>query len=102
MKCKKCKSIESIIHVTNVGDFCLDCHNDYMAELLGVSKMDDFPKIISGYDADGIIHRFKISNMIMPGFSVWKAEEIEGGYQFEILIKPEENQAVMRKLQLAT
>ena len=49
MKCKKCKSIEATIHVANVGDFCLDCHNDYMAELLGVSKMDDFSKIISGY-----------------------------------------------------
>jgi len=34
-----------------------------MAELLGESKMDDFPKIISGYDADGIIHRFKISRV---------------------------------------
>lgn len=32
--------------------------------------------------------------MIMPGFSLWKAEEMEGGYQFEILVKPEENQAV--------
>ena len=40
MKCKKCKSRESTIHVSNVGDFCLDCHNDYMAELLGVSKID--------------------------------------------------------------
>src|SRR5680860_556915 len=77
MKCKKCKSIEATIHVADVGDFCLDCHNDYMAELLGVSKMDDFSKIISGYDADGLMHRFEISNMIMPGFSVWKAEEME-------------------------
>ncbi|ODA41872.1 hypothetical protein [Desulfosporosinus sp. BG] len=94
MKCKKCKSTESTVHVVNVGDFCLDCHNDYMAELLGISKMNDFPRIISGYDAKGIIHRFEISTMIMPGFSVWKAEEIEGGYQFEILVKPEENQAV--------
>jgi len=32
--------------------------------------------------------------MIMPGFSVWKAEELEGDDQFEILVKPEENQAV--------
>ncbi len=65
-----------------------------MVELLGVSKMDDFSKIISGYDADGIMHQFEISNMIMPGFSVWKAEEMEGGYHFEILVKPEKNQAV--------
>ena len=46
MKCKQCKSIESTIHVANVGDFCLDCHNDYMAELLGISKMNDFPRTI--------------------------------------------------------
>lgn len=38
MKCKQFKSIESTIHVANVGDFCLDCHNDYTAELLGVSN----------------------------------------------------------------
>ncbi|WP_427854437.1 DUF7713 domain-containing protein [Desulfosporosinus metallidurans] len=48
----------------------------------------------STLDVDGMIHRFEISNMIMPGFSVWKAEELEGDYQFEILVKPEENQAV--------
>ncbi|WP_291299695.1 hypothetical protein [Desulfosporosinus sp. BICA1-9] len=34
MKCKKCKSMEATIHVANVGDFCLECHNDYMAKLL--------------------------------------------------------------------
>ncbi|HZK52738.1 MAG TPA: hypothetical protein VFC84_00840 [Desulfosporosinus sp.] len=97
MKCKKCKSIEATIHVANIGDFCLNCHNDFMAELLGVSKMDDFAKIISGYDVDGIMHRFEISNMIVPGFSVWKAEEIEGGYQFEVFVKPEGNQVVAIK-----
>ena len=42
----------------------------------------------------GIMHRFEISNMLMPGFSVWKAEETEGDYQFEVLVKLEENQAV--------
>lgn len=94
MKCKKCKSSEATIHVTDVGDFCLNCHNEIMANLLGVNKMNDFLKIISVYDVDGILHRFEISNMIMPGFSVWKAEEMEGAYQFEILAKPEENQTV--------
>ena len=93
MKCEKCKSNEASIHVVNVGDFCLGCHNGYMAELLGVSKMNDFLKIISVYDAYGIMHRFDISNMLMPGFSVWKAEEMVGDYQFEVLVKPEENQA---------
>lgn len=65
-----------------------------MANLLGVNKMNDFSKIISVYDVDGIMYRFEVSNMILPGFSVWKAEEMEGDYQFEVLAKPEENQVV--------
>ena len=94
MKCDKCQSKEAYIHLENVGDFCLDCHNDYMADVLGVKKMNDFFKIFSVDDTDGIKHRFEISNMIMPGFSVWKAEETDGGYLFEVFVKPEENQTV--------
>lgn len=45
-------------------------------------------------DVEGITHQFEISNMIMPEFSVWKAEEINGGYQFEVFVKPDENQAM--------
>lgn len=97
MKCKKCKSNESIIHVADVGDFCLDCHNDDMAELLGVETTDEFSKVIWVYDADGIIHQFKISNMIMPGFSMWRAKGIENRYQYEVLLKPEEDQAMAIK-----
>lgn len=93
MECKKCKSNEAIIHVTGVGNFCLECHNDDMAELLGVDIINDFSKSIWVYDADRIIHQFKISNMIMPGFSIWRAEGIKNKYQFEVLLKPEENQA---------
>ncbi len=63
------------------------------------NKTSDFSKNISVYDVDGIVHEFEISNMIIPGFSVWKAEEMEGAYQFEVLTKPEENQAdAIRKL----
>ena len=94
MKCKKCKSSEATIHVENGGDFCLNCHNDYMAKLLRVKKTTDFSKSISVHDAYGIMHWFDISNMLMPGFSVWKAEETEGDYQFEMRVKPEENQAL--------
>lgn len=93
MKCNTCQSNEATIHLSGVGAFCLDCHNDYMADLLGVEKMVDFSKMISRNDAEGIEHQFKISNMIMPGFSAWKAAEINGGYQFEVFVKPEENQA---------
>ncbi len=97
MKCKKCKLNEATIHVADGGDFCLDCHNDAMAELLGVDITKEFSKIIWVYDADGVIHQFKISNMIMQGFSAWRAEEIENGYRFEVFLKPEEDQAMAIK-----
>jgi len=71
-----------LLFMMQIGDFCLDCHNEYMAELLGVSITNNFSKIVSFNDAEGIMHQFEISNMIMPGFSVWKAEEVDGGYQF--------------------
>ena len=45
-------------------------------------------------DVDGIRHEFEISNMIMQGLSIWKAEEMGGEYEFEVLAKLEENQAV--------
>ena len=94
MKCKKCKSKEAIIHMADVGDFCLDCHNDDMAALLGVDITDEFSKDIWAYDADRTSHQFKISNMIMPGFSIWRAEGVGNRYQFEVFLKPEENQAM--------
>ena len=93
MKCNKCKSNEATIHLENVGEFCLNCHNDFIADLIGVNAIKDFTKIISANDVDGNTHQFEISNRIMPGFSVWKAEDMEGDYQFEVLVKPEENQA---------
>ncbi len=94
MKCNECKSNEATIHIANVGEFCLNCHNDFMADLNGVNRMNDFSRIISVYDAHGIMHQFDISNRLMPGFSIWQAEEIEGNYQFEVFVKPEDNQAV--------
>jgi len=41
-----------------------------MADLLGVKKMNDFSKMITMNDVEGIEPQFEISNMIMPGFSV--------------------------------
>lgn len=68
-----------------------------MAEVIGVNRTNDFSKIISVDNVDGIRHGFEILNMIMPGFSIWKAEEMGGEYEFEVLAKPKENQAVAMK-----
>lgn len=65
-----------------------------MANMLGVNRRTDFSKVISVNDADGVLHRFEISNRIMPGFSVWNAYEVGGDYRFEVFVKPEGNQTL--------
>lgn len=97
MKCEVCKSNQAMIRITNVGNFCLDCNNDRVAESLGLRKLDDFERIVSIHDAEKVMHRFEISNMIMPGFSKWSAEEVGGGYQYEVMAKPEDNQEAALK-----
>ncbi len=92
MKCTKCKKNIATIHIKDMGDFCLDCNNDIMAEMLAVDKLEDFSKEISVFDVDKVLHKFKISNMIMPGFSTWTAEEIGGDYEFEVYVRPEDDQ----------
>jgi len=93
MKCTRCGLKEARVHVAGVGHFCLDCNNALVSELLGTKAFVDFDREISVSDSDGAVHRFEISNTISPGFSVWKAEEIGGEYMFEVLVRPEENQA---------
>jgi hypothetical protein len=93
MKCTRCKKNIATIHIEDLGQhLCLECNNDIMAEMLDVEKLEDYSKEISVSDVDKILHRFKISNMIMPGFSIWKAEEFGSGYEFEVLARPEDNQ----------
>lgn len=66
-----------------------------------MKKLVDFKKKVSIEDADGVSHRFEISNMIMPGLSKWRAEEMKGGYQFEVMARPEEDQEMaVRSLHL--
>lgn len=93
MKCTRCKKNTATIHIQDIGQhLCLDCNNDIMSEMLAVEKVEDYSKEISIFDVDKVLHKFKISNMIMPGFSTWKADEFGGGYEFEVLVRPEDNQ----------
>lgn len=92
MKCTRCKKNIATIHIKDIGNFCLDCNNDIMAEMLDVERLEDFSKEISAFDVDRVLHKFKISNMIMPGFSTWKAEEIGGSYEFEVFVRPDDDQ----------
>ena len=92
MKCNKCKTQEAVFHMENTGTHCFECHNKVMEALLGVDLMKNFPNKIAVLDVEDVLHQFEISNMLLPGFSIWRAVEVEGDYQFEVLIKPNDNQ----------
>lgn len=92
MKCEVCQTNESRIHIVDVGNFCMPCHADRIAELFGIIKLDDFERMVTVTDAVGKKHEFEISNMLMPGFSQWIAEEVGGGYRFDVMAMPEDDQ----------
>lgn len=107
MKCDICQINEADDQTPNGGNFCFSCENkfmeamadetkmiDFMKAMFDENKMDDFLTIISVDDVDKIAHEFGISKMSIPGLSIWKAEEIKGGYQFGLFVKSEENQAM--------
>lgn len=91
MKCDQCHNHEAVIHIDNSG-LCLVCHNKAMEGLLGVELTHDFSSKIAVLDVEDVLHQFEISNMLLPGFSIWRAVEVDGDYQFEVLTAPENNQ----------
>lgn len=92
MKCHKCHINKATIHIEGLGEFCLDCHNKMIVEAFGVEQLEEFSKQISVYDVDGVIHKFEITNLLMPMYSIWKADEIDGGYAFEVMVDLDDEQ----------
>ena len=91
MKCDKCKKNEAIIMVQGVGNFCLDCNNEILAEMLDMKLFKEYSKQLTVIDDSGKYHIFEISNMVMPGYSKWEATE-QDGYSFEVMIGTDEDQ----------
>lgn len=100
MKCDKCKKNEVKIVIQGVGNFCMDCNNEMMAEELDVKLFKEFNKELAVIDSNGEYHIFEISNHVMPGFSKWEACE-KDGYTFEVMIGTDEDQeSGFKELQL--
>ena len=93
MKCQKCHHNEATIHIKELGDFCLSCHNELMAKLQGGEPPEVFPKNLSVKAADGHRHRFIVTTMILPGMVIWRAVEKNGGYEFVYHARPADDQA---------
>jgi len=93
MLCDICKTNEARISIAEEGDFCFDCHNARIAKVHNLKILEHFAREIVVRDPSNRPHRFVITNLVMPGFSEWKAEEDGGGYQFSVFVKPEDDQA---------
>jgi len=93
MLCDCCKANEARISIAGEGDFCFDCHNARIAKIYNLKILEHFAREIVVRDPSNRPHHFIITNLVMPGFSEWKAEEDGGGYQFSVFIKPEDDQA---------
>lgn len=91
MKCDRCKKNEARIIVEGAGNYCLDCHNELMAENLGVEHTEDYIRQLTIIGNNSKHHTFEISRHIMPGYSKWDAVEA-GGYSFSIMVSNDEPQ----------
>ncbi|MCD8510410.1 MAG: hypothetical protein LRY73_11470 [Bacillus sp. (in: Bacteria)] len=85
--CDVCKKVEGKITISGEGErhtYCFDCHNEQMADELGVS-LETQPKALSVTDFQGVRRDFAIIQHLDPiGISMEAEEHIEFGYQFAV------------------
>ncbi|SHJ81764.1 hypothetical protein SAMN02745751_03447 [Dethiosulfatibacter aminovorans DSM 17477] len=91
MKCDRCKKNDVRIIMQGIGNYCLDCSNEIMAEELGIDLLKEFNNQLTVIDELGKEHVFEIKNYLMPHLSKWLAVE-EGGYVFEVLVGTHDSQ----------
>lgn len=97
--CDRCgKSTHGMIIITAPSgeiNLCRDCHNEELAEAMGVENFKDFIKTYQLEAADGELHVFEIQKEIFPMGIKWVANEIKNGevegYQFALYTKLEDN-----------
>lgn len=94
MLCDVCKVNEARIHISGEGAYCFDCHNARIAKQYHFDRLEQFAREIIVYDASNRPHRFSITNLLMPDFSEWIADEGDNGYQFSYMSKPGDDQAL--------
>jgi hypothetical protein len=95
--CERCgKSQNGMIILTDQSghsrQLCRDCHNEELAETMGIENFKDFIKIYQAKDVDGELHVFEIQKEIFPMGIKWVANEIKNsGYQFGFYAKLEDD-----------
>lgn len=83
--CDICHEKPAMIHMEGVGNFCLDCHNDRMANCFGLNN-DSFkyPDEAMFTDKEGNLHSFRLSHMFFGSMIRWQAIENDGEYEINM------------------
>lgn len=100
--CENCgESTYGMVTLTNetgqARHLCNSCHNEEMANLLGIDNFDDYQKNYQAKDISGKLRTFYIQKKLFPLGVKWIAYEtrngkvLEEGYQFLIYAELEEN-----------
>ena len=72
MKCDICGKDPALIHIKDVGNFCLDCHNERMAAMCGLDHdLFQYPRDVAVTDKDGEWHYFQLSHMYFGSMIRW-------------------------------
>lgn len=81
MLCDICGERPPIIHIEGVGHFCEKCNNERMLKLHDMEDDFNYSENIMIAEADGTMHAFHVSHLIMGAMVQWTAEENGGGYE---------------------
>jgi hypothetical protein len=66
--------------------YCVECYNELLAKLMGVTFPREIPKEISFYDNEMNLHSFALEFMLLPNCKLLKACETgESRYKCEVL-----------------
>ena len=83
--CKNCGK-EARVHLTDLDGktnlYCMDCHNDLLADTIGISHFKDYTRTYTVKR-----HTFEIQLVMNPLGLLWEASETNGGYYFSLYAK---------------
>lgn len=98
MSCQKCNK-EAYIHIEGIGDFCIDCYNAWVEEIVDETDIFDYPKNIVIEDTyDGKKHFFNIRHINFIEYYIFEAIEEPEGYELKHIFYPGDNIENMLKV----
>ena len=93
--CDICKKEPVRVHLTGLGDYCLNCYNRMVLDKYGIEDTFEYPKTMSVMESSGSIHTFHIEHMVLGDRVSWDAFETEGHYHFREISDAETNGAAV-------